>query len=150
MADKVLIKKYKRTHQTGQSIIEMALLLPVMLVLVVMALEFGRVFFTKIVITNAAREAAYYLSVNPSEYNGGSAQNAVLVAQTEASNSGVPNISVSITPKSSYGGEQSVEITVTTDLQDFHMLNLINNTFAISGTQHEFFSISSTVEMMIQ
>jgi hypothetical protein len=43
-----------------------------------------------------------------------------------------------------------VEITVATVLRDFMMLNLINNTFAITGTNHEFFSISSTVEMMIQ
>ena len=148
----MVVKSTKKSFekQAGQSIIEMALLLPVMLVLIVMALEFGRAFFTKIVITNAAREAAYYLSINPSDYSGGTAPSAVLAAQTEASNSGVPEISVSITPKSTYGGEQSVEITVTTELQDFHMLNLINNTFAIAGTQHESFSISSTVEMMIQ
>lgn len=139
-----------KSRQSGQSLIEMALLLPLMLVLIVGALEFGRVFFTKIVITNAAREAAYYLSINPDDYSGGSAPNAVLAAQTEANNSGVPEISVAITPKSSYGGEQSVEITVTTDLKDFTMLSLINNALSITGTHHENFTISSTVEMMVQ
>lgn len=134
---------------SGQSMIEMVLLLPLMLVLIVGALEFGRAFFTKIVVTNAAREAAYYLSLNPSDYSGGSAPNTVLAAQTEASNSGISDISVTIT-STSYVGEQSFEITVTTDLQDFIMLNLINDTFGITGTHHEFFSISSTVEMMIQ
>ena len=139
-------KKSKRIkNQAGQSMIEMALLLPLMLVLIVMALEFGRMFFTKIVITNAAREAAYYLSLNPSD-----SSNAILAAQVEAGNSGVPDISVSITPKSVYGGEQSMEVTVSTDLRDFHMLNLINNTFGITGTRHDFFSISSSVEMMVQ
>ena len=135
----------KKRTQAGQSMIEMALLLPLMLVLIVMALEFGRLFFTRIVITNAAREAAYYLSLNPSD-----SSNAILAAQIEAANSGVPGVSVSITNQSSYGGEQSVEVTVTTDLRDFHMLNLINNTFAINGTRHDFFSISSSVEMMLQ
>lgn len=133
----------------GQSLIEMTLLLPLMLVLIVGALEFGRAFFTKIVITNAAREAAYYLSINPSDYSGGSAPNTVLAAQSEASNSGVPDITVTIIP-TSYVGEQSVEITVTTELRDFWMLNLINNTFGITGTKHDYFSISSTVEMMVQ
>ena len=136
-------------RQRGQSIIEMALLLPLMLVLIVGALEFGRVFFTKIVITNAAREAAYYLSINPTDYSGGSAPNTVLAAQSEASNSGIPNISVTISP-TSYAGEPSFEITVVTELQDFMMLNLINDTFAITGTNQEFFSLSSTVEMMVQ
>ena len=133
----------------GQSIIEMALLLPLMLVLIVGALEFGRVFFTKIIITNAAREAAYYLSVNPEDYNGGSAPNTVLAAQSEASNSGISDISVTIIP-TSYAGEPSVEITVVTELRDFMILNLIKDTFAITGSNQEFFSISSTVEMMVQ
>jgi len=128
----------------------MALLLPLLLVLIIGALEFGRAFFTQIVITNAAREAAYYLSMNPSDYSGGTSTNAILVAEAEASNSGIPDISVTITPKSSYGGEQSFEIRVETDLRDFHMLNLINNTFQITGTKHEFFTLSASVEMMSQ
>ena len=134
---------------SGQSLIEMALLLPLMLVLIVGALEFGRAYLTKIVVTNAAREAAYYLSLNPSDYSGGSAPNTVLAAQSEASNSGISDISVTITP-TSYVGEQSFSITVATELRDFWMLNLINNTFGITGAHHEFFSISSTVEMMVQ
>lgn len=146
-----LKKRHKPNRtQSGQSIIEMALLLPLLLVLIIGALEFGRVFYTKIVITNAAREGAYYLSVNPSDYSGGSAPNAVLAAQSEANNSGISDISVTITPKSVYGGEKSFEITVQTNLQDFLVLNMIGNTFSISGTNQEFLSISSTVEMMTQ
>jgi Flp pilus assembly protein TadG len=150
MTDRKDIKLLKTgKNKNGQSMIEMTLLIPLMLILIVGALEFGRAFFTKIVVTNAAREAAYYLSLNPADYSGGSAPNTVLAAQSEASNSGISDISVTITP-TSYVGEQSFSITVATELQDFWMLNLINDTFGITGEHHEFFSISSTVEMMVQ
>ena len=79
---------------------EMALIIPILLVLIIGALEFGRLFFTKIVITNAAREGAYYLSTHRADYDSGTdtAPNTVIAAQTEAANSGIPDITVDITP----------------------------------------------------
>lgn len=62
-----------RTIYQAQAMVELIVLLPVLLVLVLGALDLGRMYYSKIVITNAAREGANYLSRNPSDktsYNG--------------------------------------------------------------------------------
>ena len=69
MQNKTKLNQQKRKHLQGQSILEMALMIPILLVLIIGAIEFGRLFYTKIVITNAAREGAYYLSTHQSDYN---------------------------------------------------------------------------------
>ncbi len=87
----------KLSHR-GQSLVEMALMLPILLILIITAIEVGRLFFTKTVVTNAAREGAYYLSTHPQDYDTstGTAPNTVLAAEAEASNSGIPEITVTI------------------------------------------------------
>ena len=49
----------------GQALVEFAILLPVFLLLLVVAVDFGRLFFTYIQINNAAREAANYAIHDP-------------------------------------------------------------------------------------
>ena len=44
----------------GQALVEFALVLPVMLLLLLLAVDFGRLFFTYIAVNNAAREATSY------------------------------------------------------------------------------------------
>jgi hypothetical protein len=51
----------------GQSLVEFALLLPVLLLLILGAMDFGRLFYTKLVLTNAAREGANYLARHPAD-----------------------------------------------------------------------------------
>ncbi len=51
-------KRYKKGR--GQSLVEFALVLPLLALIVLGALDLGRAFFTLIVITNAAREGARY------------------------------------------------------------------------------------------
>src|SRR5688500_9068621 len=46
--------------QLGQSLAELALLLPLLLTLVLGTLDIGRAFYTYVALTNAAREAARY------------------------------------------------------------------------------------------
>lgn len=53
--------------QLGQSVVEFAVLLPIMLLLIMGALDLGRAFFMKIALTNAAREGAYYISYHPTD-----------------------------------------------------------------------------------
>ena len=52
-------------RKQGQSIVEFALIIPIILVLIMGVLDFGRAFFMKIAIVNAAREGASYLSYHP-------------------------------------------------------------------------------------
>jgi PKD repeat protein len=46
-------------RQRGQSLVELALVLPVLLLLVLAAVDLGRIFFARIAVANAAREGAY-------------------------------------------------------------------------------------------
>ncbi|MDO9546656.1 MAG: TadE/TadG family type IV pilus assembly protein [Pelolinea sp.] len=153
MVNKTKYNQLKYGSPPGQAAIEFALMLPILLVLIICGLEFGRLFYTKIVITNAAREGAYYLSTHQSDYNyaTGSAPNTVIAAQTEANNSGISAITVGITPNNCcIQGEYSMKITVETKVQDLLILSFLGNAFSITATNHDEFPLSSSVEMMVQ
>ena len=51
---------YGHTRQSGQSMVELAILLPVLLWILLGAVDFGRVYYTSIAITNAARVGSAY------------------------------------------------------------------------------------------
>lgn len=53
-------RETKNRMRKGQALVEFALALPLVLLLVLGVLEFGRAFQTKIVLTNAAREGTHY------------------------------------------------------------------------------------------
>jgi Flp pilus assembly protein TadG len=58
-------KKHKAFIKSpGQALVEFALVLPLLLLLILGAMDRGRVITTKMVMTNAAREGANYLSRN--------------------------------------------------------------------------------------
>lgn len=48
----------------GQALVEFSLLIPILLVMLVGAVDFGRAFYAVTSVANAAREAAYYASQN--------------------------------------------------------------------------------------
>ncbi len=50
---------------SGQSLVEFSLLLPVLLLLLVVAVDFGRLFATYVAVNNAAREAVAFASIHP-------------------------------------------------------------------------------------
>ena len=54
---KRLIERF-RQQEKGQSLVEFAMVLPIMLVLMFALVDFGRAFHTWLVVTNAAREGA--------------------------------------------------------------------------------------------
>ena len=60
-----MMKRFR--SERGQSLLEFALILMVMFFIGVAALDFGRVFFATIVITNASREGARYLTQHPED-----------------------------------------------------------------------------------
>jgi Flp pilus assembly protein TadG len=51
-------------HPVGQALVEFALVLPVMLSLLLLAVDFGRLFFTYVAVNNAAREASSYAAAH--------------------------------------------------------------------------------------
>ncbi|MGH2466873.1 MAG: PKD domain-containing protein [Candidatus Limnocylindrales bacterium] len=54
----------------GQALVEFAIVLPVMLLLMLLAIDFGRLFFSYIQVNNAAREGAAYGAANPGDTAG--------------------------------------------------------------------------------
>lgn len=56
-------------EDAGQSLVELALALPVLLIILLGLADFGRVFYYTTIITNAAREGAAYLALNPTSDN---------------------------------------------------------------------------------
>ncbi len=56
---------FVRKQVRGQSLVEMALVLPILILIVLGLLEFGRAFFIYTVVSNAAREGARFGIVQP-------------------------------------------------------------------------------------
>lgn len=141
--------KHNASKFKGQSLIEMAIMLPLLLMLVITTIELGRLFYTQIVITNAAREGAYYLSTHISDYDIGSL-GTLDAAQREASNSGVQDITINVTPVNCCEiGNYSVQVTVDTTVNDLLIVGVLN-VFSVSVRSYDSFPLSSTVEMMVQ
>jgi hypothetical protein len=83
--------------QQGQSMIEFALILPLMVLVIAGIFDLGRAFYSSITITNSAREGARYGTLNPKDSAGIKA-----AAVLEAQNSGISltnaNVSLSCPP----------------------------------------------------
>ncbi len=122
----------------GQSVVEFALVLPIFLVLLLMAVDFGRLFFTYIQVSNAAREAAAYGATQPTDSVGMQARavqekNAQSQGEgpldpivTSCANQGGTTIACSAAP----GGAGSGNTLTVTVRQPFTFLTpLINDMF---------------------
>jgi Flp pilus assembly protein TadG len=60
-------ERSNRTGPRGQSLVELALILPVLLLIVMFALDFGRAFYSWVTITNATRVGANFAASNPGD-----------------------------------------------------------------------------------
>jgi len=63
----IFLDKRRIAKRKGQALVELALTLPLILLLILGAMDFGRLFYTKLVLTNAAREGANYLAYHPDD-----------------------------------------------------------------------------------
>ena len=61
----------KNTHsRPGQSLVEVALVLPIIIMIMLGVLDFGRAFFTLVALHDAADEGASYASIRPNDVDG--------------------------------------------------------------------------------
>lgn len=65
-----MIKTLTIHKSRGQSLVEFALVLPVLLMLMMGVLDFGRVFFTLVALHDAADEGATYAAIRPNDLSG--------------------------------------------------------------------------------
>jgi len=133
---------HKKHRLRGQSLVEFALVLPILLLLILGAMDFARMFSTKITLTNAAREGANYLSRHPLEYP--DKTNTELVINAEAID--ITNIE-KIISCSSDPCEAGQTVTVTVKREVDLIFGGFLQTFGITSDAIE---LSSTVEMMVQ
>ena len=143
MTGNVKFEQKKRDSLPAQALVEVAIVLPILLLLVLGAMDFGRMFFTKIALTNAAREGANYLAYYPQDKDTNYTETKKMILD-ETSNLGVVVVPL-FSENSDTWGERYVEITVkATDIP------LIFGAF-----YHQFFTtgeeitLSSTVRMMV-
>lgn len=112
----------RRARSRGQSLVEFAIILPIMLVFLAAALDLGRVFYATITLNNAAREGVFQASQTPESFDDGQACNVatnlvVCRVQLETKNSGVSIASADIEMNCSTSGCPEVAgSTVTVDV----------------------------------
>lgn len=117
------------SDENGQSLVELALALPLLLVIVLGLGDLGRAFYYSSVIANAAREGASYASAHASTATAAEIASHVcnetgFVAYSPAAD--CPGLAVSAT----YGGGADAVVTVTYDF-DFLSAYLVNRIFAV-------------------
>lgn len=132
-------------HRWGQSLVEFALILPILLLLVMGTFDLGRLFYIKIALESSAREGAYYLSYHPTDVINCSAgvcqpgPSTTQAIQAEADNLGVQvNLSgISITGCCTVGSPVTLTITQPVNL---YILKFFSGPV----------TLSSRVRMMVQ
>jgi Flp pilus assembly protein TadG len=64
-------RRQSRVGPRGQALVELALVTPILLLLLLGAIDLGRVWYAQITVTNAAREGAMEAAFNPDSYDAG-------------------------------------------------------------------------------
>src|SRR5436309_366405 len=107
------VKKLRRTRrqrvvrkrESGQAVVELALLLPIFLILTLIAADAGRAMLSYITVANAAREAVWYISMHPTDTSG-----SVQAAKNEA---GSLPITVNVTRATGNGAIATAQVTTS-------------------------------------
>lgn len=143
-------KKLQKKHGSAQSLVEFALLLPILVFLVLGALDIGLLIKTKIVVTNAAREGANYLSrtalFKPTVYDLTtriSETNAIIQEEGSSSNVTIELDEITILGCCTKGAP----VTVTITKQEELIFGNILQAFGLPSGEVE---VSSSVEMKVK
>ncbi len=140
-----------RDRSRGQALVELALVTPLLVVLLAAALDLGRLFYSGITVTNAAREGAIEASYNPTSFQAGqpcdATDNRVMCrAINEASGSfvtvAVADVSMTCSPACATGLGNKVHVTV---VGHFSLLTPLMSVF-IGGSD---VTLSSTASAQI-
>ena len=94
-----LQRKLWNTNSKGQGLVELALVLPILLLIVFGVLDLGRIFFATIGLTNAAREGVRYLTIHANDVSNvsGAFAGSKAAALGEAGYAGIPSSEVQVT-----------------------------------------------------
>lgn len=98
----------------GQSLVELALIAPVLIIIMLGAMDYGRVYFAYTSVTNAARTGADYAAAGPASASDTTGIRAAAVAETsDLLNTSASNPDVSVATGTDSQGRLYADITVT-------------------------------------
>src|ERR671932_178674 len=106
----------QQNQERGQSLIELALTLPILMLILTGVLDLGRAYYAYITVTNAAREGARWGADYQTDNAG-----ILAAAKAEAAGSGFPIDSCTITVSTPNGTSQGNPITVTVSC-NYHLI----------------------------
>ena len=142
----------RRARTRGQAIVELALFLPLLLLLLSTAADLGRIFHSRITVANAARAGALEASRHPTSYVSGGACDAninriycAIVAESTGSILTVTPLSVSVACTPSPCAEALGNTIAVTVSGQFHMITPFLGVFFGGQT----FQIASTATAQI-
>ncbi len=113
----IIVKGWNKSapnHHAGQSMVEFALILPIIVLLLVGVFDLGRAFFSYIAITNAAREGARVVTFWPGKATVADVNTAI---DTEIGASPMVDVG-NIASRVIECGDPSAIVTTSTELQD--------------------------------
>lgn len=118
-----------RGSEKGQNLVELALILPLMMVILIGVLDLGRVFFAQIAVANSAREGVRYLTTHPADRAGGFAKT-IEAARDQAEFSGFPGSSFGVAASCTYTDDDGgCEAGRKLNLQDNRAVVTVTYTF---------------------
>ena len=118
-------------HRRGVAAVELAVLLPLLVFLLVIALDFARVYYKTLTITNCARNGAVYGSMDPTHsVDTTGIQTAALADSTNLT----PQPTVTSTTGTDDAGNPYVLVTVTTTFQTITNYPGVPSSLALTST----------------
>jgi len=143
MPGKVRYDQHSHRIAMAQSLVEVALLLPLLLLLALGAVDFGRLFMTKFILTNAAKEGATYISYYANKVTDPWTA-LYTVVKDEALSSGISVSDEEITFTGCCAQDVPVTVTVTKEV-DLIFDGFLQAVGIISGPM----TVSGSVQMMV-
>ena len=109
--------KRSKPGERGAAAVEFALILPVLLLLVLGLVEFGRAYNVQISLSNAAREGARYMAIHNHERDAeAAAKAAAILAAPSVFNPEITENDITISPSPCSGGEP-VTVTINYEVE---------------------------------
>ena len=107
------LRRHVETRTRGQSLVEFALVLPIILLLTAIALDFGRVYLGYVNLQNMARIAANFAANNPTAWTGSSTEQ--VKAQTKYQNQILADAAATNCDLPTVSGKKTASAPVFTD-----------------------------------
>lgn len=116
-----MIQQDHSTSERGQSLVETALLFPILLLILIGIVDLGRVYYSYLQLTNAAREGARWAGSNPTDIVGAKDK-----AVNAANNSGISitTSNVTVSGGNNSGDTKTVTINLTFPLLTFYIFGV--------------------------